>query len=232
MDWKTVVPPQDLAVFEGAGYGARSEPGSHPAMLVIDVTWGFVGREPLPILESIKRYPNSCGERAWATLGPIKTIVEKCRQTEVPIFYTAGISEQRAEYATLWADKHPRSLEQPDDSYDIVDDLSPAPGELVVRKAKPSVFFGTPLIASLVERNVDSVIVTGCTTSGCVRASVVDAFSYGLDVVVVDDAVFDRGELSHAVALFDMDQKYANVQSSGEVLRYLDSLAFLENKSP
>jgi maleamate amidohydrolase len=224
VDWKDVVPPDDLAVFEAAGYGVRSEPGNHPALLVIDVTWGFVGREPLPILESIKRYPNSCGERAWKALGPIKEIVERCREKEVPIFYTAGISEQRAEYAAAWGAKHPRSLQQPEDAYDIVDDLSPTPEDVVVRKAKPSVFFGTPLIASLVERNADTVIVTGCTTSGCVRASVVDAFSYGLNVIVVEDGVFDRGELSHAAALFDMDQKYANVQSSDSVLKYLVTL--------
>jgi maleamate amidohydrolase len=222
--WKDLVPREDLAVFEAAGYGARSELGHHPALLVIDVTWGFVGREPLPILESIKRYPNSCGERAWKALGPTKEVVDKAREKKVPIFYTAGISEQRAEYASAWGAKHPRSLQQPADAYEIVDDLSPEPHDVIVRKAKPSVFFGTPLIASLVQRSADTVIVTGCTTSGCVRASVVDAFSYGLSVIVVEDAVFDRGEFSHAAALFDMEQKYANVQSSDVVLKYLETL--------
>jgi maleamate amidohydrolase len=224
MDWERVIPPEDLAVYSAAGYGARTQPGSHPALIVIDVTWGFIGREPLPILESIKRYPNSCGERGWATLGPIKSVTSKFREKGLPIFYTAGMSEDRAEHAGRWRDKHPRTLEQPGDAYDVVDDILSESEGILVRKAKPSAFFGTPLIASLIDHGIDTLIVTGCTTSGCVRASVVDAFSFGLRVIVVEDGVFDRGEMTHAVNLFDMDQKYANVQTCEEVLRYVDAM--------
>jgi maleamate amidohydrolase len=224
VDWEKVIPAEDLAVYSAAGYGARSQPGSHPALIVIDLTWGFIGREPLPVLESVQSYPNSCGERGWAALEAINAVASKCREKALPIFYTAGMSEDREEHAGRWRDKHPRTLEQPVDAYDLVDEELLGAEGILVRKAKPSAFFGTPLIASLIDHRVDTLIVTGCTTSGCVRASVVDAFSYGLNIIVVEDGVFDRGEVSHVVNLFDMDQKYANVQTSEDVLRYLDAL--------
>jgi nicotinamidase-related amidase len=80
-------------------------------------------------------------------------------------------------------------------------------------------------LSSLVDQRVDTVIVTGCTTSGCVRATVVDAFSNGFATLVVEDGVFDRGELSHAVNLFDMDQKYADVITADEALTYLATVS-------
>jgi len=116
-------------------------------------------------------------------------------------------------------------LEQPEDAHDIVDEISPLSSELVLRKTKPSAFHGTPLVSTLVYENVDTLLVIGCTTSGCVRATVVDAFSYGFSVMVVEDAVFDRAELSHAVNLFDMDFKYADVVPSHQALEYLKSVA-------
>lgn len=224
MNWENVIPEDDLAVYSAAGYGARVGPGMHPALIVIDVTWGFVGREPLPILESIKQYPNSCGERGWAALEPIRSVVEKSRECALPIFYTAGMTEHTSEHAGRWRDKHPRALDQPDDANEIVDEVSPRPEDILVRKTKPSVFFGTPLLPILIDQKVDTLIVTGCTTSGCIRASVLDAFSYGLNVIVVEDGVFDRGALSHLINLFDMEQKYADVQTAEEVVTYLNQL--------
>src|SRR5690606_29047310 len=102
--------------------------------------------------------------------------------------------------------------------------ISPSSADIVIRKTKPSAFFGTPLVASLIDCHVDTVIIVGGTTSGCVRASVIDAFSYGFSVLVVEEAVFDRGSLSHCVNLFDMDQKYANVLTQADIFEYLDSL--------
>ena len=95
---------------------------------------------------------------------------------------------------------------------------------MVIRKDKPSVFFGTPLMSYLHELQVDTLLVTGTTTSGCVRATVVDAFSYNFKVVVVEECVFDRGQASHQVNLFDMQAKYADVVSLEDALRYLDKL--------
>lgn len=219
--WQERIPGEDLAVYDAAGYGRRGMRGVSPAILVIDVTYGFIGREPLPILESIGRYPNSCGQRGWDAMEQIARLLDAARKASLPIYYTAGITDHTVRHAGRWREKHPRTLEQPEDAQVIPDEIAPEEGDIVIRKTKPSVFYGTPLLASLIDRRVDTVIVTGCTTSGCVRATVVDAFSNGFAVLVVEDAVFDRGELSHAVNLFDMDQKYADVITNDEALTYV-----------
>jgi maleamate amidohydrolase len=222
--WRDVIPPDDLAIYDAAGYGRPGRRGTSPALLVIDVTYGFIGREPLPILDSIARYPNSCGERGWQAMERIALLLDRARAASVPIYYTAGVTDHVVHHAGRWREKHPRTLEQPDDAQVIPEPIAPREGDVVIRKTKPSVFHGTPLLSSLVDRRVDTVVVTGCTTSGCVRATVVDAFSNGFATIVVEDAVFDRGELSHAVNLFDMDQKYADVVSSPDALAYLSSI--------
>jgi nicotinamidase-related amidase len=222
--WQEKIPPHDRAVYEAAGYGHRGTPGTSPALLVIDVTYGFIGAEPLPLLESIARYPNSCGEAGWRAMDGINRLLDAARASGVPVYYTAGVTEFAVQHAGRWRDKHPRTLEQPHDAQEIPAPIAPQPGDMIIRKTKPSVFYGTPLLSSLVDRRVDTVIVTGCTTSGCVRATVIDAFSNGFTTLVVEDAVFDRGELSHAVNLFDMDQKYADVVTADDALAYLDSV--------
>jgi maleamate amidohydrolase len=186
------------------------------------VTYGFIGRERLPILESIRRYPTSCGENGWRAVEPIRSLVERCRADGWPIYYTAGVTDSVVEHAGRWRDKHPRTLEAPDDSQTIVEEIAPTSGDVVIRKAKPSAFFGTPLVSSLVDRGVDTVIVTGGTTSGCVRATVIDAFSLGFRTLVAEEGVFDRGAMSHAVNLFEMDQKYADVMPTSGLLDYLE----------
>jgi maleamate amidohydrolase len=223
--WEERIPPEDLAIYRAAGYGYRGRWGTSPAILVIDVTYGFIGREPLPPLQSIARYPNSCGVAGWRAMEVIARLLDTGRSHGVPTYFTAGVTDHAVEHAGRWRDKHPRTLEQPDDAQVIPERIAPLPGEVIIRKTKASVFYGTPLLSSLVDQRVDTVLVTGCTTSGCVRATVVDAFSNGFATVVVEDAVFDRGELSHAVNLFDMDQKYADVVASAEVVEYLGRLA-------
>jgi maleamate amidohydrolase len=222
--WRERIPPDDLAVYEAAGYGGRGAPGVSPAVLVIDVTYGFIGREPLPLLESIARYPNSCGEAGWRAMSQISRLLDVARAQEVPIYYTAGVTDYAVQHAGRWREKHPKTLKQPDDAQVIPEPIAPQVGDVVIRKTKPSVFHGTPLLSSLIDRRVDTVVVTGCTTSGCVRATVVDAFSSGYATLVVEDGVFDRGALSHAVNLFDMDQKYADVIETEHALAYLESI--------
>jgi nicotinamidase-related amidase len=221
LDWRDVASGRDRAVYEAAGYGRRVAPGSRPLLLVIDVTYGFVGRERLPILESIARYPNSCGEAGWDAVEVIERLLPAARLLGRPVVYSAGFSELGVRGVGLWSEKHPRSLTSPKDSNTIVERIAPGPNDVVLPKTKPSLFHGTPLVDLLVREGADTLIVTGCTTSGCVRATVVDAFSYNYPVLVVEDAVFDRGQVSHAANLFDMDQKYANVVSSGDALAYL-----------
>jgi nicotinamidase-related amidase len=106
--------------------------------------------------------------------------------------------------------------------YDIIDEVAPGPGELVIRKSAASAFLGTPIIGHLVDRGVDTIIVGGESTSGCVRASVVDGCGNRFHMVVVEECVFDRHEACHAINLFDMSQKYADVVQLDEALAYLD----------
>ena len=105
----------------------------------------------------------------------------------------------------------------------MVDELAPGIGEYIVRKTQPSAFFGTSLASWLHAKLVDTLLVTGCTTSGCIRASVVDAMSYNFRTVVVTDCVGDRAIAPHDANLFDMEQKYADLMTSEEVMAKLSA---------
>lgn len=104
---------------------------------------------------------------------------------------------------------------------EIIPEAKPLPGEAVVEKAAPSAFWGTPLVAHLRQLDVDTVLVAGMATSGCVRASVIDGVANRLRMIVVEDCVFDRVEASHALNLFDIEQKYGDVLPLEKVLAWM-----------
>jgi nicotinamidase-related amidase len=223
--WRDAIGERDRAVYAAAGYGKRVTPGTRPVLLVVDVTYGFTGRQRLPILEAIATYPNACGEAAWDAVGVIERLLPPVRALGRPVVYSAGFAQLGVRGVGLWAEKHPIANQAPADQHDIPEAIAPRDGaDVLLPKTKPSLFHGTPLLELLVRAGADTLIVTGGTTSGCIRATVLDAFSYNFPVLVVEDGVFDRGELSHAVNLFDMDQKYANVLPADDVLRYLAEL--------
>jgi maleamate amidohydrolase len=99
--------------------------------------------------------------------------------------------------------------------------IAPADGEIVFNKKVASAFFGTPLVSQLASRGVDTVILTGCSTSGCIRATAVDAVSYGFRVIVPEECVADRADAPHRANLFDIDSKYGDVVGVDEVLEHL-----------
>jgi len=109
--------------------------------------------------------------------------------------------------------------------YEFVAEVAPREGDILIPKKHPSAFFATPLVSHLIDLGVDTLVVTGCTTSGCVRCSVVDAFSYNWRVLVPWDCVYDRSATSHAVNLFDMASKYADVAPAAEIIQKLNSTA-------
>ncbi len=226
--WEDLLSGLDKAVYADAGYGARAGGGAHPALLVIDVTYEFVGDRPLPILESIKAFPNSCGEVAWTGMAAIRELLDLSRELRVPVFYTKGMDQRNAITRGSWAWKNRKTMERnalvEQIGNEIPDLIAPRADEVVIQKTKPSGFFATPLASYLVGLGVDTVLVTGTTTSGCVRATVVDAFSNNFRTLVVEEAVFDRGELPHKANLFDMQAKYADVISLAEATSYLRSL--------
>jgi nicotinamidase-related amidase len=228
--WDKFLTERDRAVFAAAGYGARGGFGKRPALLVIDVNWAFCGDKPEPILESIKRWRNSCGEDAWIALPFIKSLIEKAHAKGIPVIYTTGVRRADNWDSGSWSWKNNRSSEDvagPQSNLDgneIVADIAPGPRDIVVYKQKPSGFFGTNMASYLTLLGCDSVIVTGTTTSGCVRATVLDAFSLNYRVAVVEEACFDRSQASHAINLCDMNAKYADVVKTAEVLSFFDSL--------
>lgn len=232
--WDAYLTERDKAVFAASGFGAMAEWGKRPALLIIDVNNAFCDTEPKPILESIKTWRTSCGEDAWEAMPVLQELIGICRAKGIPVIYTTG--QRRADNwdSGSWSWKNSRRKEEEGaggmarngvEGNAIVDAIAPGPRDLVVLKQKPSGFAGTPLHSYLQLLGCDSVIVTGTTTSGCVRATVLDAFSLNFRVTVVEDGCFDRSQASHAINLCDMHAKYANVMKSDEVVTYLQGLS-------
>ncbi len=212
--WDDLIPPEEREVYRRAGYGRPRGFGRRPALLIVDVEYNLTGHQPEPILDSIARYPNSCGLDAWAAIPHIRRLLDLARERGLPVVYTHG--PNRVENGPNG--QRPRRGNQ------VVDELTPLPGEIDIAKVAASAFGGTRLVAELIARQVDTVIVTGCTTSGCVRATVVDAYDLRFKVIVPEECVFDRASVPHRVNLFDMAMKYADVVPLATVQDYLVSL--------
>ena len=226
--WNQYLNEEDKAVFEASGFGARAGFGKRPALLIIDVSWSFAGDVSEPILDAIKKWRTSCGEDAWESIPYIKSLIDKCHVKGVPVIYTTGVDREDKWDMGSWRWKtsgKPRPVyDTPLEANDIVDAIAPGPQDIVVYKQKPSGFFGTNMTSYLTLLGCDSVIVTGTTTSGCVRATVLDAFSQNYRCIVSEEGCFDRSQASHAINLCDMHAKYADVLKTEEILAYLDGL--------
>jgi nicotinamidase-related amidase len=219
--WDSVIPEEERKAYEAAGFGKPSGLGKRPALLIIDVQYRTVGTTPLPFNESIKEFPTSCGQVGWDAVTSIARILKLFRAKGWPVLYPHVAPKQSFDYGRL-AEKVPALMGVAAKGYEFVPEVAPVEGDILLPKRHPSAFFGTPLASYLIQNEVDTLVVTGCTTSGCVRGSVVDAFSYNFRVAVPHDAVYDRSQTSHLVNLFDMSAKYADVSSTGDLL---DSLA-------
>jgi maleamate amidohydrolase len=227
--WDAFLSERDRRIFGSAGYGKRAGFGQRPVVLVIDVNYNFVGDRPEPIEESVKRWRNSCGEEGWAAVESIRRLTEAARQQRIPVIYSTGMDLRSDNWdAGRWRDKNSRNSEDvtvhAENGNTIVPPIAPQPQDLVIRKYKPSVFFGSMLAGFLADLQADSIIACGGTTSGCVRATVLDGFSLNYCMSVVEECTFDRGQASHALSLFDMQAKYADVISLEEALAFLCSL--------
>jgi maleamate amidohydrolase len=201
-------------------YEAQRPLGTRPALLLIDCYRKVFGDRAQPLAEAIDEWPATCGTAGWEALPHLEDLLAGARAAGVPVIHTTG---EAREGSRLGAATRRGRIAGEDElaGYEIVESLAPVEGELVARKSRASAFFGTPVSTWLRQLGADTVIVAGETTSGCVRASVVDAYSHGLRVAVVEEATFDRSLLSHKVNLFDMHLKYASVLHLGEVLHYL-----------
>jgi len=218
--WEEVFTGKDRQLLASAGMAKKQPFGRKPALLIIDVTMEFIGSKPLPVLESANEYRTSCGENGWKALPSIHKLLNIVRNRDFPVVYTiADYAARRYSYGAV-------KMEQPKteinyQANEIPNLIKPLVSELVIAKTRASGFFGTPLDSCLRSMGVDWLLVAGCTTSGCVRATVVDGFSLGYRCFVVEECVFDRFELSHLVNLFDLNAKYADVITLEEAENYI-----------
>jgi len=232
--WDKYISERDQKVFDAAGFGRNAGLGDRPVLMVIDVSYAFCGDRREPILDSVKRWKLSCGETAWDALPILAKLIEKARNKGVPVIYTTGYSRTDKWDRGSWSWKNPRGENQEHaepasitnrDGNDIMDEIAPNSQDIVVWKQKPSAFHEAPTMSYLNLLKADTLIITGTTTSGCVRATAVDAFSHNFHVSVAEDGCFDRSDISHAVTLLDLHAKYADVLKSDEIIKYFDSLS-------
>lgn len=221
--WDNIISDEEQRAYRAAGFGRPSGLGKRPALLIIDVQYRTVGTTPKPFWESIREFPTSCGEVGWKAVGNIQKLLALFREKGWPVLYP-HVAPKKATDGGRLAEKVPAIMNIPAHGYDFVKEVAPREGDVLLPKKHPSAFFGTALTSHLIDLQVDTLVVTGCTTSGCVRGSVVDAFSLNFKVAVPQDAVYDRSQVSHAVNLFDMSEKYADVSTTEELIASLQKI--------
>lgn len=222
-NWRTVFPEEDRRIYEAGRFGERMEFGSRPAILIIDVVESFAGKPGRDIFDSINEYRTSCGTAGDSAIKVMAEMLSLGREAKVPIVYSKGNVTNKYYSGDSVKGTKPEEIASIYGA-PIVSDIAPADTDYVLEKTKASVFFGTPLTSYLQRHQIDTLIICGTSTSGCVRASVVDGHSHGYTVFVVEDGVFDRSPMSNAVNLYEMNAKYASVVSSKDVAGYLEQL--------
>ena len=226
--WRTIFPEEDRAVYDQAGFGQRKLTfGKRPALLIIDVVESFTGKQKEDVLTSIQDYRTSCGAAAWDALPRIRQLLDAARAAGILVVYTKGDPEYKFYCGGSTKSDGPQETKETLrlHSTPIAEQVAPIDGEFVLRKTKASAFFGTPLPTYLHQRGVDTLLICGTSTSGCVRSSVVDAYSHGYATFVVDDCCFDRSQFSHNVNLYEMNSKYADVIDVEEAIQLVNSTA-------
>jgi maleamate amidohydrolase len=216
--WKDIVDPEILEIYKS--YKRKTYIGLKPVLLAIDLYNLVFEGGPLPVHEAVKTNQSSCGIYAWNAIRPIQELLLLVRAKKIPVIYTTNDIRKKTGNAAVHA-THRKARKLDPQAYEIRAEFKPRPQDLIILKERASAFFGTPLIAYLTRLGADSVIVCGESTSGCLRASVVDAYSYGFHAVVVEECCFDRSLLSHQVNLFDLHHKYADVMHLEEVRAHL-----------
>ena len=204
-----------LAVYDRAGFGRTVTRGDNPGLIVVDFSYGFT--DPA--------YPT--GADMSAELAATASLLEVARSKGLPVLFTTIAYDRGQLDSVTWLQKASglAALRTGSRLVEVDSRVAPREDETVLVKTGASAFFGTPLAAMLAGLRVDTLIVTGATTSGCVRASVVDAVQSGYPTLVPRQCVADRAAEPHAASLFDLDSKYADVLDVEEVLAYLQGLS-------
>jgi maleamate amidohydrolase len=201
----------EIDIFKHQNFGNRIGFGSKAALVMVDFTVGFNDPDLFGggnIDPAVKR-----------TVG----LLDAFRRAKLPVAFTRVVYADDGSDAGVFTKKAPRltMLTETAPAGQVVPELTPRSGEYMVRKTQASAFFGTGFGAWLTQNAVDTLVITGCTTSGCVRATVVDACGYNFHPIVVTDCVGDRAMGPHEANLFDMGQKYADLMLRDEVIAAL-----------
>jgi len=219
--WDEFLTEQDRKVVERRPRRLLNGFGERPALLVVDMNRGAIG-EDRPIPEQVDRYPNACGSSAWATVRHMQKLIPTARDAGIPIIYSRHIFRaihdlpKAKDKNYLYSELSPLSELQPE--------IAPEPGDLIIEKQRASVFFQTGLIYVLLNKKIDTLLITGNSTSGCIRATAIDGIGYEFKVSVLEECVFDRIELSHKASLFDLQFKYCDLVSLDRTYEYIDSI--------
>jgi len=218
--WRDVIPEADITLY--AGWRRETFVGPRPALLAIDLyNLVYRGGEHSPY-ELNERYPNTCGIYAHRAIAPTKRLFAAARAAGLPVFYSTTDLRPNNRPPGAVATRRQRVIQPRPDDYAIHEAFAPQSADIVIYKQRASAFQGTPLFSHLSLLGIQSLIVCGESTSGCVRASVVDAYSNGFHVALVEECTYDRAELTHKVNLFDLHHKYADVMHLDEVVAHLD----------
>ena len=209
------LPENDPWVARGYGQG-EIEPGERPAVLVVDLQYAFT--DPA--------FPMGGAPLVERAVEGTARVCAAAREADVPVFQTVVAWRDDGADLGLWTVKLPRLAEVTLDSrWAQVDQRVWDDSDVLLVKKWPSFFHGTPLASLLAAARRDTVIVTGCMTSGCVRATTVDAFSYGYRTLVPEDCVGDQGREGHESNLRDVHRRYAEVTTAAETIVYLERVA-------
>lgn len=225
--WDRFLTDEDRAYQAAVGSRAPVGFGDRPLVLMIDNYAGVLSPPGASLEDRATGQRRGMGDVAYAALEQISTLLGDARGAGIPVVHVTGLhgGNMPGWYDSIHrgAGRGSLAAESPGmaERFAIVPQAAPIDGEVVLQKSAPSAFWGTPLAGLLTYLGVDTLIVGGESTSGCVRATVVDAASHRYRVIVVEECCYDRTQSSHAINLFDMDQKYADVLGVDVVLDWI-----------
>lgn len=219
--WENLLTEEEKEIVSRGPLRSIRPLGKNPLLLIIDCQQNYLG-EDRPILEQLDEWPSGGGSGAWESLRRIVTVRNAAREAGVPVFYTRNVQRQTLDYDSFSqkTDRDQTKYLEGNPAAELVEELSPLPSELIIPKAYPSAFYGTPLLSYLVKLKIDTLIIAGNSTSGCCRQTAVDAVSMHYSLGYLEDCITDRTGPSHKIGMLDIYLNYGNLIGSTEAIRY------------